>query len=118
GEWGILDVYDSDKSSGIVMTTLGEAQYLLVNLEKIELTAEEKKTAYNLMIRLQVTSYNLQGKDEPLSVRFIQDIARKSRPELSILEEAILLAIEVFLNGLITKFKAKATEFLKLKFVN
>ncbi|MGF1488696.1 MAG: ParB N-terminal domain-containing protein, partial [Prochloraceae cyanobacterium] len=118
GEWGILDVYDSDKSSGIVMTTLGEAQYLLVNLEKIELTAEEKKVAYNLMIRLQVASYNLRGKNEPLGHQIIQYIARKSRPELSILEEAILLGIEVFRNGVIAKLKAKATEFLKLKLIN
>ena len=44
GEWGILDVYDSDKLTGVVMTVLGELQVQLVNLEKISLGDRDKKS--------------------------------------------------------------------------
>jgi len=59
-----------------------------------------------------VASYNLRGKNEPLGHQIIQYIARKSRPELSILEEIYLLATEVFIMGAIGTLKAKAKNLL------
>ena len=66
------------------------------------------------MIRLQRLSYQLQGKNEPLAHQNIQYLAQKQNPKLSVLEEVILLAIEVFLIGEIERLRTKAIEFLKI----
>ena len=115
GEWGILDVYDEEKLTGVVMTVLGELQVQLVNIKKIELSEEEKRAAYGLMIRLQRLSYQLQGKNEPLAHQNIQYLAQKPIPKLSVLEEVFLLAIEVFLTGAIESAKKKILEILTKK---
>ncbi len=94
GEWAILDVYDEDKLSAEVLTVTGEIQVLLVNLEKIELSEEQKQYARQLMPRLQAASYNLQGKGEPYAYQTIQYILKKPIPELSALEEKFLQNIE------------------------
>ena len=116
GEWGILDVYDEEKLTGVVMTVLGELQVQLVNLERIELNDQDKKAAYDLMIRLQRSSYQLQGKNEPLAHQIIQYIAKKQSPDLSILEEVYLLATEVFLIGAIEEIRKRTLEVLKFKY--
>lgn len=115
GEWGILDVYDEEKLTGVVMTVLGELQVQLVNLERIELSEEKKQKAYDLMIRLQRSSYQLQGKNQPIANQMLQEIARKKNPTLNSLEEAFLLAIEVFLTGAIEEIKKRSLEVLKFK---
>ena len=115
GEWGILDVYDEEKLTGVVMTVLGELQVQLVNLERIELTEEEKRKAYDLMIRLQRLSYQLQGKNQPIATQVLQEIARKKNPILNSLEEIFLLDIEVFLMGAIEEIKKRSLEVLKFK---
>ena len=94
GEWAILDVYDEDQLSAVVLTVTGEIQVLLVNLEKIELSLKQKQHAYNLMSRLQAASYNLQGKGEPYGYQTIDFFLKKSMPELSAFEEKILQRIE------------------------
>ncbi|MDJ0726759.1 MAG: hypothetical protein QNJ38_16765, partial [Prochloraceae cyanobacterium] len=94
GEWAILDVYDEDKLSAVVLSVTGEIHVLLVNLEKIELTDEQKQYARQLMPRLQAASYNLQGKGEPYGYQTIQYILKKPIPELSALEEKFLQDME------------------------
>lgn len=116
GEWGILDVYDEEKLTGVVMTVLGELQIQLVNLERIDLSEEEKKSAYDLMIRLQRLSYQLQGRNQPIANQILQEIARKKNPVLNSLEEIFLLDIEVFLMGAIEEIKKRSLEVLKFKY--
>ena len=115
GEWGILDVYDEEKLTGVVMTVLGELQVQLVNLERIELSDKDKKAAYDLMIRLQRLSYQLQGKNEPIAHQHLQYLAQKQNPKLSVLEEVYLLTTEVFLIGAIESAKKKILEILAKK---
>ncbi len=76
------------------MTVTGEIQVLLVNLEKIQLSLEQKQYARQLMPRLQAASYNLQGKGEPYGYQTIQYILKKPIPDLSALEEKFLQDIE------------------------
>ena len=116
GEWGILDVYDEEKLTGVVMTVLGELQVQLVNIEKIELSEEKKRKAYDLMIRLQRLSYQLQGKNQPIANQILQEIARKKNLSLNSLEEVYLLATEVFLIGAIEEIKKRSLEVLNLKY--
>ena len=115
GEWGILDVYDEEKLTGVVMTVLGELQVQLVNIERIELSDKDKKAAYDLMIRLQRLSYQLQGKNEPIAHQHLQYLAQKQNPKLSVLEEVYLLTTEVFLIGAIESAKKKILEILAKK---
>ena len=116
GEWGILDVYDEEKLTGVVMTVLGELQVQLVNIERIELGDKDKKAAYDLMIRLQRLSYQLQGKNQPIANQILQEIARRKNPALNDLEEVFLLDIEVFLTGAIKEIRKKISEVLKIKY--
>ena len=62
------------------------------------------------MIRLQRSSYHLQGKNEPLAHQIIQYVAKKQSPALSILEGVYLLATEVFLIGAIEEIRKKILE--------
>ena len=115
GEWGILDVYDEEKLTGVVMTVLRELQVQLVNIERIELSEKDKKSGYDLMIRLQRLSYQLQGRNEPIAHQIIQYVAKKQNPKLSVLEEVFLLAIEVFLIDAISEIRKRSLEVLKYK---
>ena len=69
GEWAILDIYDEDKETGIIQTVLGDFHEQLVNLEKIQLSSEEKTEARLLMERLQQASYQLQTMGESLGIK-------------------------------------------------
>ena len=115
GEWAILDTIDEFNCS--LITATANLEFVpLKEIEKIELSEKEKRAAYDLMIRLQRSSYQLQGKNEPLAHQIIQYIAKKQSPALSILEEVYLLATEVFLIGAIEEIRKRSLENLKLKY--
>lgn len=114
GQWAILDTIDEFQCT--LMTATANLEFVpLTEIEKIELSEEEKQKAYDLMIRLQRSSYQLQGKNEPLAHQIIQYVAKKQSPALSILEEVYLLATEVFLIGAIEEIKKRSLEVLKFK---
>ena len=94
GEWAILDIYDSDKDTGIIQTVLGDFHERLVNLEKIQLSDEEKAAARQLMERLQNASYSLQTQGRSLGHKIIQDLLKKPHPLLNDFEESMLQTIE------------------------
>ena len=75
-----------DEFNCTLMTATANLEFVpLTEIEKIELSEEEKLAAYDLMIRLQRSSYQLQGKNEPLAHQIIQYLAQKQTPKLSIL---------------------------------
>jgi len=94
GEWAILDIYDDEKDTGILQTVLGDFHEQLVNIEKIQLSEEEKAEARLLMERLQQASYNLETQGQPLGHKIIQDLLKKSHPLLNDFEECMLQTIE------------------------
>jgi len=96
GEWAILDRYDEEKDTGILQTVLGEFHERLINIEKIQLSEDEKAQARLLMERLQQASYQLQTMGQPLGHKIIQDLLKKPHPLLNDFEESMLQTIENF----------------------
>ena len=115
GQWAILDTIDEFHCT--LMTATANLEFVpLTEIEKIELSEEKKRKAYDLMIRLQRSSYQLQGKNEPLAHQIIQYVAKKQSPALSILEEVYLYATEVFLIGAIEEIRKRSLEVLNMNY--